>query len=128
MLLNLLIIGMGGFLGSISRYLVYLGADNFYHKQNFPLGTLVVNASGSFFLGIILALSVKYNIMGRHTISHYLFVTGFLGAYTTFSTFSQDNLILLMNRNYFIFSLNVLSNLILGLGLTAVGYFAVKSI
>ncbi|MFH1387404.1 MAG: fluoride efflux transporter CrcB [bacterium] len=125
MLLNFLTIGIGGFLGSISRYLVYLGADHYYHKHHFPLGTLIVNATGSLLIGILFALSVKHQLFNRHSIGHFLFVTGFLGAYTTFSTFSQDNLVLIFEKNYMMLTMNILLNVFLGLGFVALGYFLV---
>jgi len=126
MYMNFLMIGIGGFIGSISRYIVFLGAKHFYHHEHFPMGTLIVNATGSLLIGMVLALSIKHNIMSRHSIGHFLFVTGFLGAYTTFSTFSQDNLVLLFEKHYLLFVLNILLSLVLGLGLAAVGYFLVE--
>jgi len=126
MINNILLIGIGGFLGAISRYIVFLCSDNFYHKFNFPLGTLIVNAFGSLLIGMTLALSVKYNLFARHTIGHYIFVTGFLGAFTTFSTFSQDNLILFLEKNYGFLLLNIALNLFLAFGFIVAGYFLIK--
>ncbi len=126
MLLNLFYIGLGGFIGSISRYLTYLAADNLYHKTHFPLGTLMVNLLGSFLIGVTLALALKHQFFMRHTLGHYLFVTGFLGAFTTFATFSQDNLVLLLNKNYAMLGLSIFLNVFLGLGLVLLGYIVVS--
>jgi len=126
MLKNLIYIGLGGFIGSISRYLTYLAADNVYHKTHFPLGTLLVNLAGSFLIGITLALALKHQLFVRHTLGHYLFVTGFLGAFTTFATFSQDNLVLLLNKNYSMLGLSILLNIFLGLLLVFLGYTVVS--
>lgn len=125
MITNLLIIGIGGFAGAISRYVIFMIDRQFYHQYHFPLGTLFVNLIGSFLIGIALGMSVKYNILSRGSFGHYLFVTGFLGAFTTFSTFSQDNFSLLMDKQYWFFIANVLFNVILGITLTMLGYFLV---
>ena len=127
MIKNLLIIGAGGSIGAVSRYLSFLAFDRFYHKTGFPVGTLAVNLIGSLIIGITFGLSVKFNIFSRHTVSHMLFVTGFLGSFTTFSTFSQDNLILLLDRNYGLFVLNIFTSVIAGILLAAAGYFAVTA-
>ncbi|OGC04755.1 hypothetical protein A2276_02135 [candidate division WOR-1 bacterium RIFOXYA12_FULL_43_27] len=124
--MNLLYIGLGGFLGSICRYLSFQALDRYYHRYHFPLGTLAVNALGSFLIGAALALSIKHNILGRHTLGHFLLVTGFLGGFTTFSAFSQDNLILIMEKQYWLFALNTLLNVGLGLALVAAGYMLVE--
>lgn len=125
MLGNLILIGVGGFTGAIARYLVYLTSDSFYHKYGIPFGTIIVNLTGSLLIGIALGLSVKMYLFERHSASHFIFVTGFLGAFTTFSTFSSDNLILLLDKNYSVFAANILLNTFLGLALTAFGYFLV---
>jgi len=126
MLLNLFYIGLGGFIGSIARFLTYQATDSLYHKTNFPMGTLAVNLLGSFLIGIALALALKHQLFVRHSMLHYLFISGFLGAFTTFSTFSQDNLVLLLNKNYFLFGCNLMLNVFLGLGLVFLGYAAVN--
>ncbi|MBT8419962.1 MAG: fluoride efflux transporter CrcB [Gammaproteobacteria bacterium] len=126
MTINLLTIGLGGFLGAISRYLIFTADRYFYHHYHFPLGTLFVNLVGSLLIGIALGLSVKYDILSRGSPGHYLFVTGFLGAFTTFSTFSQDNLILLMDKQYWSFMANIFTNVVLGLALAALGYLFIR--
>ena len=116
---------MGGFLGAISRYLIFMLDDHFYSHTHFPLGTLIVNLTGSFLVGIALGASVKYGVLSRYSLSHYLFVTGFLGAFTTFSTFSQDSLSLLMQKQYWFLILSVLLNVIIGISFAASGYLLV---
>ena len=128
MLKNLILIGSGGFLGAISRYLVYQAADTVYHKSHFPWGTLIVNLAGSFLIGLALGAAIKFNVLSRHTMGHYFLVTGFLGAFTTFSTFSQDNLILLMDKHYLSFGMNLAANTIPGLVLAGCGFFIVTKV
>lgn len=115
-------------LGAISRYLIYALTDSAYHKHSFPFGTLLVNLLGSLIIGILLALAVKYTFLARHHASHYFLITGFLGAFTTFSTFSQDNMVLLFDRHYGAFVLNILLNVVLGLLLTIAGYLATRKL
>jgi len=82
------IVGLGGFVGANARYLVggwvqqRLGAG-------FPLGTLVVNVSGSFVLGVFATLAMRLP-WGEHW--RLLVAIGFVGAYTTFSTFEYETL------------------------------------
>lgn len=125
---SILMIGIGGFTGAIARYLVFLTSDSFYHKYNIPFGTMIVNLAGSLMIGMALGLSIKFNIFQRHSTTHYIFITGFLGAFTTFSTFSSDNFMLLMDRNYPVFAANILVNTFLGIALTAFGFFFVIKI
>jgi CrcB protein len=80
-------VSAGGFLGANARYLVGLwAADRF--GTAFPWGTLLINVSGSFVLGFYLTLATE-RFVGRSTTRLFL-ATGFLGAYTTFSTFSYE--------------------------------------
>ena len=125
MLTNILIIGIGGFFGAISRYLIVILNDKLYNNYEFPFDTLFVNVLGSFLIGVALALGVKYNLLSRGTIGSYLFVTGFLGAFTTFSAFSRDTLILLLERYYTTALLNILLNVGLSIALVILGYFVV---
>ena len=124
-MMNILIVGIGGFLGAISRYLVFMLDDHFYRSTKFPLGTLIVNLIGSLLIGIALGLSLKFNILNRGSFSHYLFVTGFLGAFTTFSTFSQDSFQLLTDKHYWFFIGNIFLNVVLGILLATIGYYLV---
>jgi fluoride exporter len=86
--LKYLVVGIGGFLGAIARYVVgtYIGSR---YGVRFPYGTFVINISGSFLIGFIVAL------LARTTASQYwryLIPIGFIGAYTTFSTFEYETL------------------------------------
>ena len=87
MLKTILILGAGGFIGSNLRYFtgklvhgIYLG--------NFPLGTLTVNAAGSFLLGLVFVLAVSDKHISAN--ARLFLGTGLLGAFTTFSTFSWE--------------------------------------
>ncbi len=94
MIKNLILIGLGGGLGSILRYLSVL-----YFKENaYPWATLFVNILGSFIIGIVVALFLKN---GNWPLSYRLFLaTGICGGFTTFSSFSLENMELLSAGKY----------------------------
>lgn len=85
--MKILYVGVGGFLGAISRYYVSK-YSNIFLGDRIPLGTVIVNITGSFILGFLYVLSVeKLSVSDNFR----LFLgVGFLGAYTTFSTFSVE--------------------------------------
>lgn len=82
-----LLIGIGGFCGATSRF--YLG-EWLWAEKVFPLGTLMVNLIGCFALGWLLAYAKRKEVS-------LLFGTGFLGSFTTFSTFSIESITLIEN-------------------------------
>ncbi|MGH1375383.1 MAG: fluoride efflux transporter CrcB [Alphaproteobacteria bacterium] len=87
MISTIAVIGIGGALGALTRYGVNLGAVHVL-GHGFPWGTLIVNILGSFLMGILIA---KFAQMGHISGElRHLCATGFLGAFTTFSTFSLD--------------------------------------
>jgi CrcB protein len=93
---NVLLVGAGGFVGSIARYLTVLSVDKRLTSL-MPMGTLVVNIVGSFILGLILALMLKKT--GTHLNEWKLFLgTGFCGGFTTFSAFAAENLSLFEHK------------------------------
>ncbi len=104
--MNFLLVGLGGFFGAISRYFVYL----IIPAHSFPLATLLVNIVGSFFLGIIFSLSTRLSTEIVTTLT-----IGFLGAFTTFSTFSADTITLLKSGNVFYAALNIILNVTLSI-------------
>jgi CrcB protein len=114
------IIGLGGFLGAISRFMVAKYTADMFGP--FPLGTLLVNVTGSFLLAFI-----SYSVLNGKDISPEVrsFINiGFIGAYTTMSTFSFETMRFLDKGEYGFFALNIILNLGLCLGAIVLGRYA----
>ncbi len=117
---ELIAVGCGGFIGAVFRYLV-TGWVQAFTRTSFPYGTLTANCIGSFVLGFIAGLSVK-TVMAPNL---RLFLTiGMLGAFTTFSTFSYETMMLLRSESFGPAFLNISVSLFLGLLLVYGGYLA----
>lgn len=90
--MNWLLVGTGGFLGAISRYGLSRLMNNLFPFAFIPLGTLLVNILGAFLLSFMMTISVnKFSIPSNIII---FFGTGFLGAFTTFSTYTYETIAL----------------------------------
>lgn len=123
MLKNLLLIGLGGFAGSIARFLVSK-LSNQVEWLSVPIGTLVVNVAGSFLIGLLIGISEKSPIL---TVELRMFLmVGLCGGFTTFSTFTGENLMLM--RNGQILPLLLYTGLSILFGFTAVylGYISTR--
>ncbi|MHB1004240.1 MAG: fluoride efflux transporter CrcB [Chloroflexota bacterium] len=107
-----LIIGLGGFLGANARYLVG-GWVAERLGPSFPFGTLVVNVSGCFVIGLVLTLLVDRFVLPPE--ARLFFVIGFLGAYTTFSSYAFESLSLIETRAYLAAVANLVGNVVLGM-------------
>lgn len=119
---KLLLIFLGGGLGSIARYYT---SEYLQRLTNiiFPVGTLGVNAFGGLFIGIIWAF-VENTDIPRTT--RFLLFTGFLGGFTTFSTFSLETMNLLRDREYGFMALNIILNNALAIIGTIIGFLAAR--
>ncbi len=109
--MQLVYIGLGGFFGAVSRFLIARFFNNYF--PSFPLGTLIVNVCGSFLLGFVV-----YSVLSGKNISPELrdFMTiGFIGAFTTMSTFAYESFRLMEISEYLYFGLNLFLNVFLSL-------------
>ena len=116
----ILLISFGGALGAPSRHIINLIINNIF-KYSFPIGTLVVNILGSFVMGI-LAMSLKnYHYFNEDIIKYFLMI-GFLGSFTTFSSFSIEVINMIESNNYFYAILYILLSLLLNIFAAFVGF------
>ena len=123
-MIKLLMIGLGGFLGSISRYGIYMVLDKPL-LASFPFATLSVNVLGSFLLGIIYGLSLHTSAIHPHL--RFFLAVGFCGSFTTFSTFALDNMNLLQVSHPFSAIINIVLNVVLCTGAVFLGYYLSRS-
>lgn len=122
-MLKLLIIGTGGFIGAILRYEISGWAHRLF-GSSFPYGTLTVNVIGSFFLGVFLVLAnTKLIIPDAYK---NLIAIGFLGAFTTFSTFSYETISLIEINLMKQAVLNIALNVVFGLMAVWLGAICAK--
>jgi fluoride exporter len=113
----IIFVGIGGTLGAISRFLLGRWISD-RTKTHFPWGTWFINLSGSLLLGFLAYL----NVHGLIPQWLWLFIgVGYLGAYTTFSTFGYETIQLLEKKNYKAASLYVISSVFLGVIFAGIG-------
>jgi CrcB protein len=118
-LMKMLLVMAGGSIGALSRYAVSLWAARFLGTR-FPWGTLAVNLSGCFLIGLAFALAERgLSIMNPSM--RLFFITGYLGALTTFSTFGLETVNSLREGTYLVAVSNILANNIIGAALVILG-------
>ena len=116
MIKQFLLVGLGGALGSMLRYLCSI----FIVQKNFPFTTLLVNVSGSFIIGVILAYCLKNESFANNW--KLFLATGICGGFTTFSTFSAENLQLIENQKWALLCMYILSSVFLGILAVFLGF------
>jgi len=124
MLRTVLLVGTGGFIGSVMRYLLQVFVEKGM-SSTFPLGTLIANIAGSFLIGIVFALAEKQIMSAEWR----LFMSvGICGGFTTFSAFAFNNFNMIKEHTWNQLLLNVGGNLILGVFAVYLGIILVKSV
>jgi CrcB protein len=116
-------IGTAGFVGAITRYLVGMACHKAFGR-GFPVGTMVINLSGSFLLGWFVTWASGR--AGMTDLARLTVATGFVGAYTTFSTFAFESNLLIDEGHFWKASLNLVGSLILGLVAVRLGIALAK--
>jgi len=121
----LMIIGTGGFIGSISRYLVQqLMQEKF--DTTFPIGTMAVNILGSFIIGLVYALSERGDILSPEW--RLFLAVGLCGGFTTFSSLAYESFQMVKLEQFFFVALYMGLSLFLGLIATYLGIISVRLI
>lgn len=122
---SILMIGSGGFIGSVSRFLASRYVQNLV-ISSFPWGTFVVNVTGCFLIGLFYGISERGGLL---TAEWRLFLTvGFCGGFTTFSTFAQENLGMIRDGEFYYFLLYTGLSIFLGISATFLGNLITKMV
>ncbi|HAB54441.1 MAG: hypothetical protein A2315_01580 [Ignavibacteria bacterium RIFOXYB2_FULL_35_12] len=122
-MLKYLLIGTGGFLGSVLRYWTSVNAYKIFGEE-FPYGTFVVNTLGCLLIGFIAEISENRFLVSPE-IRIFLMI-GFLGGYTTFSTFGYETFVLLQDKDYLTAFLNILLSVVICLASVWIGTLIAK--
>ena len=110
--MDLVLVGLGGFLGAIARRAVDLSVSA-RADSVFPFGTLVINVSGSFLLGLLFAWAMDRDVLPADIRGPLMI--GFLGAYTTFSTLMLESWRLVEDGSWQLAAVNLAGSVALGL-------------
>ena len=123
MIKHMLLIGLGGFVGSVARFLVSK-LNTRVDWFSIPIGTLTVNVVGSLLIGFLIGISEKSPIL---TVELRMFLmVGLCGGFTTFSSFSGENLMLLRNGQFLPLFLYTGLSILLGFTAVYLGYISTK--
>ena len=109
---TILMVGLGGFFGSIARYYTQLLFNKLF-LHPFPFGTLTANVAGCFIIGIIFALGLRQGVLSDEW--KLFLAVGFCGGFTTFSSFSLENINLMQSGQYVLSFTYVIASVVLGL-------------
>lgn len=116
--MKVLLVFIGGGAGSALRYLIGLGLN--HNDYLAPKGTFLVNVLGSLLIGLL----AGYNLRTMHINHEFqaLLIAGFLGGFTTFSSFAFENTVMLQNGKVMLFALYLSGTIIAGLMAAGLGY------
>jgi CrcB protein len=124
-LMPYLLVGLGGFIGANARFVVARLVGGLFETK-FPLGTFVINVSGSFLLGV-LGTVVAQKVMPNSESMRLALGVGFLGAYTTFSTFEFETHALFDDGSWLTATTNMFASLFVGLLAVRAGIVVAKT-
>ena len=123
MIRAIILVGIGGGIGSVFRYLTSLFVGK-YFQATFPLATFITNILGCLIIGLLFGIFERYHLTNPDL--KYLFITGFCGGYTTFSTFAAENMNLFQSENSLTAFLYIAVSVIVGLLAVWVGVALAK--
>ena len=120
---NVMMVFLGGGLGSVLRYLTVVGMLRVTGRTAFPFGVLVANVLGSFVLGFLFALPA---MKSKDSATWMFLATGVMGGYTTFSTLANDSWVLFGNHHSWLALLNAVGSITLGFMAAGLGWAAAR--
>ena len=124
MMIKILMIGMGGFTGSICRHMTTEFSNKFFSEPFFPYGTILVNITGCLFIGFLGGLFETKQVFTSEIRA--LILIGFLGGFTTFSTFGYEIFTIARNGQLAVALANFMLHIILGFGAVWFGFSMYK--
>ena len=113
---NLIIAGLGGAIGTIMRFGIYL----LFKTSLFPYATLIINIIGSLMIGMVIGISLKDEVFSNNW--KIFLATGICGGFTTFSAFSMENLTMIQQSRYLLSLVYIVGSVTAGIVATWVGY------
>ena len=125
MLRTILLVGTGGFIGSVMRYLVQVYVEKGL-MSTFPYGTLLANVAGSFIIGMVFALAEKGSLLSAEW--RIFLAVGVCGGFTTFSSFAYNNFTMIKENSFGQLFWNVGGSLFLGILAVYLGIIFLRAI
>lgn len=121
---KIILIGAGGFIGSILRYLVSGYVQNLSKSLFIPYGTFAVNVIGCFVIGIFSYIAELQ--LGLTLEARLFLIVGLVGSFTTFSTFGNETMNLLQDQRLFLALINIGAHIFAGLSAVLLGRFIIN--
>lgn len=117
---DIVLVGIGGFIGSVARFKIGELARFFWESARFPLATFIVNIIGCFIIGALAGAATRHDFLNSHL--RLLICTGLLGGFTTFSAFGLDTFTLLHGGDWLPAAIYVVATVTIGLLAVWLGY------